>query len=148
MTDKNFFMQSGSFLIMQVGILVWHLIRWAIYKTSVKFARFKYARMLGIYLEKQDLLALKKATFRLFLESYFDVSNAVFLGIYGLAESDNLSKFFSTFDDVLCSLITILVFILTLAFPIWFLYKVNKDPNFKHQYDLFFKGMRDEEPYY
>jgi hypothetical protein len=60
-----------------------------------------------------------KATFKLFLESYFDIVMCVLLNLFAFfTMEDDLSSFFATRDDALCSTITIIYSALVLFFPL------------------------------
>ena len=72
--DKNFMMNSGSFLLMQLIIYVWFYGKQILLKLCVKFSRYSIFRRFGMYLGKYNPKGLKEATLRLFLESYFDIS--------------------------------------------------------------------------
>jgi hypothetical protein len=54
MGDKNFTLNSGSYLIMQVLIVAWIIIKVFLHKISVKFAEYSVFRKLGMWIGPYD----------------------------------------------------------------------------------------------
>lgn len=65
--DKNFMMNSGSFLIMQVLIFLWFYGKQVLLKICIKFSRYSIFRRFGMYLGEYNPKGLKEATLRLFM---------------------------------------------------------------------------------
>jgi hypothetical protein len=91
--DKNFIMNSGSYLIMQVFIVVWVIAKQMLIEICIKMAKFSFFRKLGMFLGEHDPRAIKKASLRLLLESYFDVSICVFINLIAFYECETFEKF-------------------------------------------------------
>jgi hypothetical protein len=72
-----------------------------------------------LFYEESYWNAFVKGTFKLFLESYFDLVMCVMLNFYAfITMDDEWSSFFATRDDALCSTITIIYSVLVLFFPL------------------------------
>lgn len=52
--DKNFMMNSGSFLIMQVFIFLWFYGKQVLIKICLRFSRYSVFRSFGMYLGDHD----------------------------------------------------------------------------------------------
>lgn len=148
-------MNSGSFLVLSVLIVIDFYFKRMINFICSKFARFRSIRKLGIFFHefRQDESVMREAALKLFLESYFDLCMAVFLGIWAFFEEplNNFGLFFDSFDNVLSSIITIGIFIGVLYFPYWSFRKIlditvltscnrGKLPDIKYV-DLFLEGI-------
>ena len=46
--DKNFVNNSGSYLIMQVYIIVWYILKYLMHRLSIRFARYSIFRYIGM----------------------------------------------------------------------------------------------------
>ena len=69
-----------------------------------------------------------KASFKLFLESYFDIVMCVMLNFYAfITMDDEWKSFFATRDDALCSSITIIYSALILFFPLMCFRMIRKN---------------------
>lgn len=99
---------------------------------------------------------MKKASVKLFQESYFDVSMANMLGLSGMYityQSGEFHQLWATPHNILSSSLTIIWSILLLAFPIWQYRKmcamarfqetrlVDSDYDSKVYYEVFCEGM-------
>ena len=144
-------MNSGSFLIMQVLIFLWFYGKQVLLKICIMLSRFSIFRTIGMKLGKYDPKGLKEATLRLFLESYFDIAIGSCANLIAFLECKNLEEFalyFSTPADILNSVITIIVLIGIVAFPIWIFLKVYlnrkdlKNPEFQEELAWLFEDLR------
>jgi hypothetical protein len=79
--DKNFIMNSGSYLIMQLLIVVWHFVGKYLFKLCVKFARIPFFRRVGMMITPPDIQNLKIISIKLMLETYFDLAICTFINI-------------------------------------------------------------------
>ena len=125
-------MNSGSFLIMQVLIFVWFYGKQFLLMICVKYSRYSPFRRFGMYLGEYNPRGLKEATLRLFLESYFDISIGCLANVIAWLECEDLGElalFFSTPADILNSVVTIIVLIGLIFFPIWIFVKVYSNRN-------------------
>jgi hypothetical protein len=124
MGGKNFLMNSGSFFIMAT-LIVWtfYLKRFINFICS-KLARFKIARIVGMYFhpEREQESVMYQAALKLFLESYFDLNIAIFLSCWDFYEVGSIKILFDNFDNSVSSLITIVAALAILVFPFWSYY--------------------------
>lgn len=151
MGDKNFMMNSGSYLIMQGLIPAWVLVKYLLLRVSVRMSKIAIFRQLGISLGEYDPKSIRKATQRLFLESYFDIAIGVFMNIIAFMQSESLQdfkSFFATRDDFINSAITIVLAILIFLFPIWMLKQIWRhrrdllDEEFQEEFSWLFEDLR------
>ena len=85
--NKNFVINSGSFFIIVVGIWLWEIDKAIINTVAKVFARYKWARKIGLWAyEKSHLKLLWAACRKLFIESYFDLSMCVMLSLLSFLE--------------------------------------------------------------
>ena len=147
-------MNSGSFLIMQVLIFVWFYGKQFLLMICVKYSRYSPFRRYGMYLGEYNPRGLKEATLRLFLESYFDISIGCLANIIAWLECEDLGEFalyFSTPADILNSVVTIIVLIGLIYFPIWIFMKVYsnredlENPEFQEELAWLFEDIRATE---
>lgn len=130
--DQNYLLNSGSVTIMVVVIMVYHLFKWIVSKLFVrllyKCKKNETILKIGIWgFDEQFLQTYNYANLKLFLESYLDIVICVSLNMNALT-TNNYSEFglfWSTFDDVFCSLITIISFFCLLVFPIYGIIKIH-----------------------
>ena len=57
--DKNFIMNSGSYLIMQLLLIAWHFARKYLHKLGVKYAKFPIFRRLGMMIKRPEIEGLR-----------------------------------------------------------------------------------------
>ena len=92
-------------------------------KICVKFSKHYIFRVIGVHFySKKPFSGLRNALTRLFMESYLEICMCTFLNVMAFSQAKNLSElieYFSTIDDLLCSMLTCLTFILILIFPFW-----------------------------
>jgi hypothetical protein len=125
MSNKNFIMNSGSYFIMQILIIVNFFMKRLIKYICKKFARIRVFRVVGIYINDASIESydqIKKASLKLFLESYFDLVFAIFLGLSDFLDvksKQELGLFFGTSDDFFCSLLTLAMLSGIFVFPFW-----------------------------
>jgi hypothetical protein len=88
------------------------------------------------------------------LESYFDISICTFINLIAFYECksfEELSTFFSTPVDAICSLITIVMFVVIIGFPTWVYKQVHayrhdlSNPEFLREFGWLFEGLRATE---
>lgn len=149
--DKNFMMNSGSYLIMQLFAFLWFYGKQILIRICVKFSSYGIFRKIGMYLGEYNPRGLRQATLRLFLESYFDISIACFANVMAFMERESLLEmavFFSTPADILNSIITLVVLIGIIVFPMWMFYKIYSNrndlehPDFQKEFDWLFEDLR------
>ena len=149
----NFIMNSGSYFILGVGIFIFALARYLLNKIAVRFARHAFCRKVGImFYRKSYKREITNAHLKLFMESYFDLAFCAlmnFLSFY-TNEEYNLGDYFHTVDDVFCSVITFVYFMLIIIFPVWG-YKliVNnqedlENPDIADKIDVFIEDVRTD----
>jgi len=80
-------LNSGSYFIILVGLILFKVISYIVNKIAVKFARYKLARNIGMWVYSPSLLNdLKNEMLKLFLESYFDLANCSLMNILAFFE--------------------------------------------------------------
>lgn len=128
MDSRNYVSNSGSFLIISVGLWAWFAVNKALIFLCEKLARVPVLRRsfitgsLGRWLDSGDssVSGVCKSLQKLFMETYFDNAVATMLALHGLVEDRaNLKLYWLTPDDVLSSVITIMMAIGILAYPAW-----------------------------
>lgn len=94
---------------------------------SVKFARFKIFRHLGtkVYY-KHYPMAIYYGTLKLYLESYFDLTMGIMMGLSAF-EKYGLHEFFQSRDDIFCSFLTFVFAVFALLFPLSVRYYLVKN---------------------
>jgi hypothetical protein len=91
---------------------------------------------------------------KLMVEGYFDMSMATLLGFWAFSEVKSLAEFaefFDTFDNCLCSILTILGMICCIYIPIWSYKEVKKISTLgggayqieNKYYELFMTGLSE-----
>jgi len=130
--SKNYISNSGSFLIIIIGLLINHVVIKALIWLCKKFGHFKCARYFGKWLDTKDqsIADVHKSILKLFMETYFDNSLATILSIYGFIEDkDNFKLYWRAGNDIFSSVMTIIMIIAIIAFPIWVKLKLNEMRN-------------------
>ena len=146
--DKIYTSNSGSFLIMQLVIILWFFGKKLLLWVCIKYSHYKVFRTIGMYFGDVDPKSLRKGTLRLWLESYFDISIITFINVMAWIETDNIGKFFSTVTDFVNSLIVIVSFVAVFAFPVWMFMNITKyredlmHPEFMDSFDWLFEDLR------
>ena len=77
---------------------------------AIKFAKYKFAREVGIWAYDEDHLGtLGIETMKLYLESYFDLAICVFINIDAFSQKpEELGDFFTrSKSDTMCSVLTV-----------------------------------------
>lgn len=118
--SSNFMMNSGSYFVIQASLLVYYFVTYLINKACVYNARYSVARRIGILVYEENYWSgCVGATYKLFLESYFDIVMCVMLNGFAFIKSDDeWASFFATGDDALCSTITIVYAALIFFYPL------------------------------
>jgi len=71
----NLMLNSGSFFVILVGVIVWMFIKFVVNEICKKFYRYEKARDIGVWCyESSYKNQIKQASFKLFLESYMDLA--------------------------------------------------------------------------
>ena len=117
--DKIYTSNSGSFLIMQLVIILWFFGKKMLLWVCIRYSHYRVPRAIGMYLGVVDPKSLRKGTLRLWLESYFDVSIITFINIMAWIETDDIRKFFSTVPDFVNSIIVLVSLVAIFGFPVW-----------------------------
>lgn len=80
MGDQNFIYQSGSYFIIQFGIVSYYVGGYVINHICKKFYWFRFARKIGIRVYQQSYYQqIKFGIMKLFMEAYFDLILCAFL---------------------------------------------------------------------
>jgi hypothetical protein len=138
--DKNFIMNSGSYFIFFFGIFVLKLAIISFQHVARKCAKYSWARKLGIKSYSSSYYKeLKYETVKIFLESYFDLALCAALNwVSFFRDADSFSEFLDTFDDSLCTFMTLIHIFLLLIAPFYGFYMIKK-----HKKEL---GVLEDNP--
>ena len=118
--DKNFVNNSGSYFIIQIGLIGYFLGRWFLNKVAVRFAEHPWARKVGMWAYEAKTWLQMKSTFKkLFVESYFDLLFCSFINMIALIEALDIDIYFKRRSDWICSAITIFYSAAVFMFPVY-----------------------------
>jgi amino acid transporter len=126
--DMNFFMNSGSMLLIVLFIIVNFFGANAFLKIAKKYYTFKLCRKLGIKADANKKFKVPLET--LFLELYIDIVLSAFLNVASIWREDSLETLFShfaSFGDFFCSSIAIVAFIMVFLVPFYITYVINNN---------------------
>jgi hypothetical protein len=107
---------------------MWVAIKVILLKICVRLSRYSLFRKVGMMIGHSDYSQIKEATLRLLMESYFDLSICTFINLIAFYECqsfEEFSTFFSTPTDAICSIITMVMFVVILVFPAWIFMRVH-----------------------
>ena len=132
--DKNFVMNSGSYFIFMVGLVLGEYISYLINMTAVRFSQYKIARTIGQYsYNKSYKNSVWDGMLKMFLECYFDLALCAVLGMHAFIETKHeaapdraILRFFNGRDNVLNSLITIVYSLMIIVFPFVGFFAIRK----------------------
>mgnify|MGYP006893271306 CR=1 FL=1 len=114
---------------MIASFIIKKLINWL----CVRLAKYKYARIIGIYVSETNAeLNLWNSYLKLFLESYFDICFCSMLNTIALGEAisqGNIYEHFSTTSNICVSVITLLYDLALIIFPIYAYLVIKKNFN-------------------
>jgi len=123
-------MNSGSYFVIQASLFGYYFITYFVNKGCTFGARIPNLRRLGMLAYEDSYWnEFIKASYKLFLESYFDLVMCVLLNLFAFVKMDDeWSSFFATRDDALCSTVTVLWGFMVLFFPLiaWHLIHHNQ----------------------
>ena len=89
--DANFMMNSGSYFVIQAAILGYIIALWMVNKACVCGAKNKTVRQIGIFVHSKNYVHdFISASFKLFLESYFDIVICTMINLVAFKRSKNL----------------------------------------------------------
>jgi hypothetical protein len=121
MGDANFINNSGSYFVLQLGIMLYMLFFYLVNKACVLNAKSVVARKVGMFVHEDDYWdSFVDGSVKLFLESYFDLVICTAINISSFFRSKNLQdfkEFFGTSEDILCSTISITYMMFVVFFP-------------------------------
>ena len=119
--DKNFINNSGSYLTIQVGLIIYYIFLFLVNRLAVCFATNHYARKIGIRVYENNYFKAL-GIIKLYMESYFDIVFCSFINLTALWGCNNYTEFrvyFSTPSDFACSVITIFYTLVMPVFPVY-----------------------------
>ena len=116
--DQNFVNNSGSYLIMVLLIIIWHFASKGILKLSLKFSKYYVFRYIGMNTAERDQSDHLRSQLILVSETYYDLAIITFMGIRAMFLYGEFLEFFSTFPDLICSIITLGMLFTILYLPI------------------------------
>jgi hypothetical protein len=146
---------------MIMAMLAYMVIKVAVSKLCIllydKYPDVDWIKDLGVWAHEEEYIwNLRYANAKLFLESYYDLVLCVALGMsafFGCKNFEEFTQFWTTFEDVLCSSLTILFFILVIAFPLYGYAKIraNQDhltePDFKDKFAVYIEDINMDSYY-
>lgn len=118
--SQNFMLNSGSYFIFIVVLLLMSIGRYIINRFAVWFSQKEWARKIGMwnYSSDSNLYTFTANNMKLYMESYFDLAFCTLLGMTALVRAEQLEDFFLTHTDRFCSILTLVYAICMLAFPV------------------------------
>ena len=121
--DLNFMLNSGSYFVVQIGIVIYFSVRKLLNRVAVRNADKKWARKLGQWAFMPSYWkSMKQALLKLLLESYFDICFCTLINVIALSialKEGHLDKYFGSFSDALCTSITLFYMLVLVLFPAW-----------------------------
>ena len=120
--DMNFVYNSGSYFILGVGIFVFSFCRYVTNRICTFFANRSFFRKVGImFYRKSYMMEIRNAHLKLFMESYFDLAFCALLNFLSFyANKDyTIAAYFQTNEDIACSTITFIYFVIIFVFPLY-----------------------------
>jgi hypothetical protein len=117
-------MNSGSFFPFIVAIIMFQLGKLLFHAIAIFFSKFGVCRKIGMKLyDTHKMQSFKYGFLKLLMESYFDIMLCIILGLlafkYDVGAQETIKSFFNTNTDRMNSVITLLLFVMCLVFPIW-----------------------------
>jgi hypothetical protein len=127
--DKNFMLNSGSYLLIVLGLIAYFFTRWVVNKLAVKFSHHQKARQIGMWAyEPNTLRSMSTAFKKLFLESYFDLLFCTFINVLALQHALQMglttALYFTRFDDRLNTVVTLFHLLSVFIFPVYVAYTI------------------------
>lgn len=126
MGDMNFFMNSGSMMII-IFLVFLSSMFWSIcHYFALKYYEIPFFRTMGIKAENN--MELKKPMTKLFIETYIDFCVSAALNIYAIYSAPTYDDFimnFNSFSDFLSSFVTITSFFFIFSLPIYISYIIS-----------------------
>ena len=116
--DLNFFMNSGSTVLIFLIIFAYFFLMLAMYHLLKPFARNFWVRKLAMFAEMQT--SLYYPLLKLFYEGAIELTIPASLGmvaIFGRMDAPDLKTWFMTGDDAMCSIITMIIFTIMCIMP-------------------------------
>lgn len=124
--DKNLLMNSGSYFIISVGLILYYFLKAIINRIAVHCSRKPMARKIGIWAyEKSYKKTMWQAALKLFIECYFDLTMCVMLSVlsfFELGDEGFMSLFTSpkmNKSDKMATVLTLVYSLLIIVVPIW-----------------------------
>jgi len=155
MDNKNFMLNSGSYLIFQVLILCDFLIKMLVRKICAKFADTKGARAIGANLyTKNASRRLFNSYVKLFMESYFDLCFCAMLNLIAFMEAKNKGVFIVGRDNIICSILTVFYLPMLVIFPVWIFFTIRSNLTTlslkitNERIGVLYEGLKEKSPYF
>lgn len=123
-SDKNFIMNSGSFFLFAISIVLYQAFKLVFHAIAVFFSRFRLCRLMGMKLyDTKKMQGLRYGLLKLLMESYFDIMLCALLGVFAyksdVGAKETILSFFDNTDDFINNVITIVLLLMCTAFPVW-----------------------------
>ena len=148
--NLNFFINSGSFMIIQVMIPFYILLEIMINKLALFCRKYKFCRKIGIsFFNPRPIRSLWQGFLKFFMESYFDVVICAVLSVHGLINAESKGKnFFDHPQDIVCSSFTIFYSLAAICFPVWGVVILSRNfkklglPGFQGKYYFLYSDVK------
>lgn len=151
--NKNFMLNSGSYFLLQIIIVVQISFMSLLHRLLKVCYRSWTARSISLWVYTKDYWQLaKNALQKLFIESYFDLLFCSILNVVALiqsqAEDGSIYEHFSTWHDVLNSSLTILYSLAILILPVYWssLLMMNfsdlDTPDFREKHEVLYSEVK------
>ena len=88
-------------------IIIWHYASKGILKLSLKLSKYYLFRYIGMSTIDRDQSDHVRSQLILVSETYYDLAIITFMGVRAMLTSGEFLQFFSTFPDLVCSIITL-----------------------------------------
>lgn len=148
----NFLMNTGSMFLGLLIFLAFRVLWFFVNILCTKCYKFKYARKLGIF--ASDNISIRDTLLVLVVDGYIDValsSMLGFLAIYRVGSLEELFLHFSSLGDILNSVFSILLIIISFVLPLFTRRIIRKnfdqlgEEEFIEKWGLFYREYRDNE---
>jgi len=150
--DKNFMINTGSYLLIQAGIMIYFFGLVFINKIATFRPHSERARGIGMWAFKPNWgLQMLISTKKLYLESYFDIVLCAFLNALALIEStspEDFSEFFTGRDNLINQFFAAIGLFLTFTFPPYVYWIIRSkfsrlaDKEVREVHGIFYEGIK------
>ena len=152
--NMTFFLNSGSYLILQLFIFVFVAIEFSLNWVATKCYRWSLFRRLGIWAYSDDYKkSMLIGTAKLFMESYFDLAMCTCMNTLAVYRSKDSADFMENLhgrDNILNFVICAICVVWIFYFPIFVYNIIRRNYNnldrreIKREYKIYYEDLRTE----